>query len=320
MSQIPESPLVSIVCLTFNQQHCLAQTIDSFLAQKCRFAYEILIHDDASSDTTVSIARDYEAKYPDIIRVIAQPENLYSKGVDLLALTLGLVRGEFIAYCDGDDYWCSTEKLQMQADYLMAHPRCGVVFTRSKLYYEQTGRLVLGKDRSSFNRLSQSDAKAYLLQDNPFTVCTSMARASALLGYDQVSRQLRPFAADLVAWLHIAERYEIRYLPEVTAVYRVAQVSVSKFTRVADYVRYRRRVYKTMIYFGPRFGWVIPKNRMKDMYRDAMLDFCLSQREFVKSLRYYRSPRQYVSTLLKVLIRPVYRRLANFVYGLRQTA
>ena len=73
--------VVSICCIAYNAEKYIAQTLDSFLMQKCNFDYEILIHDDASTDNTAAIIREYEEKYPSIIHGVYQTENQYSKGV-----------------------------------------------------------------------------------------------------------------------------------------------------------------------------------------------------------------------------------------------
>ena len=74
-------PLVSICVLAFNHEHYLRQALDSFLSQKTDFPYEIVIHDDASTDSTAEIIREYEQRYPEIFRPLYQKENQYSKGI-----------------------------------------------------------------------------------------------------------------------------------------------------------------------------------------------------------------------------------------------
>ena len=76
------SPYVSIVCITYNQELYISQCLDGFFMQKTKFDFEILIHDDASTDKTADIIKSYEKKYPGIIRPIYQSENQYSKGVN----------------------------------------------------------------------------------------------------------------------------------------------------------------------------------------------------------------------------------------------
>lgn len=107
--------LVSVVCTAYNHEAYIASAIDSFLMQKTNFNYEILIHDDASTDKTAEIILKYESKYPDIIKTIYQKENQHSKGVKILnEVLLPIAKGKYIAICEGDDFWNDESKLQKQ--------------------------------------------------------------------------------------------------------------------------------------------------------------------------------------------------------------
>lgn len=116
--------MVSVSCITFNHENYIAEAIESFVRQKTSFNYEILIHDDASIDKTAEIIRKYEKEYPELIKVIYQKENLYSKDVDVDDLNTERAKGKYIALCEGDDYWIDPYKLQKQVDYMEAHSEC----------------------------------------------------------------------------------------------------------------------------------------------------------------------------------------------------
>lgn len=118
--------LVSITCITYNHEKYIADALDSFLMQKTNFNYEILIHDDASTDQTAQIIREYEKKYPDIIKPIYQTENQYSKGIRVGDFNRKRVMGKYIAICEGDDYWQDPYKLEKQVEYMEAHPECSL--------------------------------------------------------------------------------------------------------------------------------------------------------------------------------------------------
>lgn len=118
--------MASINCVTFNHAAYIKQALDSFLMQKTDFEYEILVHDDASTDGTGDILREYAEKYPDQVKPLIQTENQYSQGIDNIsgAFNFPRARGKYIFMCDGDDYWVSPDKLQKQVDYMEAHPDC----------------------------------------------------------------------------------------------------------------------------------------------------------------------------------------------------
>jgi len=108
-------PLVSICCITYNHEKYIAQAIDSFLMQKTSFPFEIIIHDDASTDNTPAIIRSYVSNYPNIIRPIYQTENKFSKGHKIsIEYVWPKTHGKYIALCEGDDFWTNKTKLECQ--------------------------------------------------------------------------------------------------------------------------------------------------------------------------------------------------------------
>ena len=116
--------MVSICCITYNHEKYIADAIESFLTQKTNFKFEILIHNDASTDRTAQIIKKYENLYPDIVKPIYQTENQYSKGIKIFPYLYHRAKGKYIALCEGDDYWMYEGKLQAQVDYLEAHSSC----------------------------------------------------------------------------------------------------------------------------------------------------------------------------------------------------
>lgn len=118
------TPLVSISCITYNHAPYIRECLEGFLMQKTNFPFEVLIHDDASTDGTADIIREYQKKYPDIVKPILQTENQYSKGVCSMSATFNFPRaqGKYIALCEGDDFWNHPLKLQTQFDFMEAHP------------------------------------------------------------------------------------------------------------------------------------------------------------------------------------------------------
>lgn len=115
-------PVVSICCLTYNHILYIRQCLDGFMMQKVNFPIEILIYDDASTDGTQGIIREYETKYPNIVKPIYQKENQYSKGVRVgFVYNYSRAKGKYIALCEGDDYWTDPYKLQKQVDFLESH-------------------------------------------------------------------------------------------------------------------------------------------------------------------------------------------------------
>src|SRR5690554_3523732 len=100
------APIVSIQCITYNHENYIRDAIEGFLMQKTTFPVEVLIHDDASNDSTSDIIRVYESRFPNLIKPIYQTENQYSKKRGLISkIQNDRSKGKYIAKCEGDDYW-----------------------------------------------------------------------------------------------------------------------------------------------------------------------------------------------------------------------
>lgn len=124
-----DKPVVSICCITYNHELYIEDALEGFLIQETYFPFEILIHDDASNDSTTDIIREYEARYPRLIRPIYQTENQYSKGLKMNPVfNFPRAKGEYIAVCEGDDYWFAPEKLQTQINLMEQSPDINISF------------------------------------------------------------------------------------------------------------------------------------------------------------------------------------------------
>lgn len=141
MSKGIEYPLVSIYCATYNHEKYIRQALDSFIDQKTTFPYEIIVHDDASTDGTGRILDEYQERYPDLISVIHQSVNQYQQGVKIFFTFIkDIIKGKYVAFCEGDDYWNDQNKLQLQLDYLEKHPTCSACVHNTTIYNMKTGR------------------------------------------------------------------------------------------------------------------------------------------------------------------------------------
>lgn len=133
--------MVSVICSAYNQEKYIAEALDSFLMQRTDFAFEVLVHDDASTDSTADIIRRYQKKYPDLIKPYFQTENQYSKGISIsLVYQFPRAQGKYLAICEGDDYWTDPLKLQKQFDVMERHPECDMCACGSVIIDAETGR------------------------------------------------------------------------------------------------------------------------------------------------------------------------------------
>jgi len=119
-------PLVRILCITYNHAPFVAQCIEGFLAQKTTFPLHVVIHDDASRDGTQQILLEYARRYPNLISLVLQSENQFSKGLIAPIDFAALPPARYTALCEGDDFWTDENKLQIQIDFLERNPEFSV--------------------------------------------------------------------------------------------------------------------------------------------------------------------------------------------------
>ena len=136
-------PLVSIRCLVYNHEPFLRQCLDGFVMQKTTFPFEAIVHDDASTDGSAAIIREYAEKYPHIIKPIYETENQYSKHDGSIKRAMDAAmspNSKYIASCEGDDYWTDPNKLQIQVDFLESHPDYFMTCHAFTIYYQKSGQ------------------------------------------------------------------------------------------------------------------------------------------------------------------------------------
>lgn len=133
---------VQVVVPTFNHAPFIAETLDSILSQDTRHDFQILLHDDASTDGTRDIVADYAARHPERFKCILQDENQFQQGRRIATLVWPHYEAEYIAYLDGDDHWTSPHKLQTQIDFMDRHPRCMISQTLSTFFDSKTDEIL----------------------------------------------------------------------------------------------------------------------------------------------------------------------------------
>jgi glycosyltransferase involved in cell wall biosynthesis len=217
-------PLVSICCTTYNHAPYIRQCLDGFLIQQTSFPFEILIHDDASTDETQDIIKEYKSKYPHLFRLVLQTENQCSKGVspwtDILFL---MTEGKYIAICEGDDYWQDPYKLQKQVDFLEKNLDYGLVHTGCHIFIQDKELLVNG---GNLNNLKKNTEEGFLslLEKNTVTTLTVCFRKDIL---NVILSLVKGISWDRVLWICISKYTKIHYIPESTGVYRILSESAS---------------------------------------------------------------------------------------------
>ena len=212
---------VSVLCAAYNHEEYLRQTLDSFVNQKTDFPFEVLVNDDASTDSTGDIIREYAARYPEIIRPFYQKENLYSRRINLYDVVFfPACRGEYIAVCEGDDYWNDPEKLQLQVDWLDAHPEYSACVHNSiGRFTDQPDKVLFAQDGDRdipFEQVVQGMSHAY-------HTSSILARREFILNppdYRDVAYH-KGYFTDYAIGVRLGLSGKVRFLDRCMSVYRI---------------------------------------------------------------------------------------------------
>lgn len=214
-------PVVTVLITTYNQEDYLAAAIEGAVKQQTNFPFEIIIGEDCSTDRTRELALSYQRRFPDRIRVVYGSENVGAFHNSNRCFRRA--RGEFLAYCEGDDYWQDPHKLQKQVDYLRAHPECGLVHSDYDYLVHTFGawRVVRAPFRPKRKQVMEGEIYRELLADMFVRTCTMMGRMR-LLEQHYLSPLRTPVHAvgDRPIVLHMSKLAKIGYLDESLATYR----------------------------------------------------------------------------------------------------
>lgn len=210
--------LVSIICNTYNHGAYIRQCLEGFVAQKTEYPFEILVHDDASTDNTQEIIREYENKYPKLIFPIYQTENQYSKGITAITQSIQFPRakGKYVAICEGDDYWCDSRKIQKMISFLESHPE-----------YSAAVHNVLTVDRNdnviAFDSFGDSEYDIQVDGTLKFPQTSSYVMKNPLkdLSAEGKVMALNMISADKSWVLYMIKAGKIRFFPEYMSHYRL---------------------------------------------------------------------------------------------------
>lgn len=214
---------VSVICTAYNHERYIAEALGSFLEQRADFEYEVLVNDDASTDSTADIIREFERRSGGVIRGFYQKENLYSKRISIISrVLLPESKGKYIALCEGDDYWTDPCKLQRQYDYMESHPLCSLCVHQVEKVDALTGR-----KRGSCTPCAEErdyDTPEVILGGGGLFGTNSMffLRENAV-GYERWRPETCPVGDYPMAIYH-STLGAVHYFPETMSVYRTGAV------------------------------------------------------------------------------------------------
>jgi glycosyltransferase involved in cell wall biosynthesis len=215
--------------------------------QKTDFLFEVLIHDDASTDGTEEIIREYEVKYPDIIKPLYEKENQWVKGRKGSAVfNFPRARGKYIALCEGDDYWTDPYKLQKQVDILEKMPNVFIVYT-GFTNVNENDEIIIRPKYDYYQKISRSGNILSLLMRQNFIMTVSSCIRNDVIN-SSILRNC-PVTMDYAFFLTSAVMGDAFFMQESTCCYRLSSSSVMS----TDSIAVHNNARKIHLYFSDKY-------------------------------------------------------------------
>lgn len=259
--------LISVIIPSYNRANTVGETIESIVAQKVDADIEIVIGDDCSTDNAREVLEQYRQKYPDIIRLFLREQNM-GLGANW-AQCVKDCRGEFICNCDNDDYWHNPNKLQLQLDYMRAHPECNILITNHRTHNRSTGEI-----KECIAEIDHSDIQQSMWGGAHFCNATIMYRADfmkAHLDLDEFIKR-RLSLQDWPAWVILTAYTDIDVLPESTATWCQETISITRPDSVERLAKRYQGDKEVCRYLGELFPEKFPfTDEMWDLYANGRL-------------------------------------------------
>mgnify|MGYP003311220885 CR=1 FL=1 len=242
--------------------------------QKTDFAFEVLVHDDASTDKSAEIIREYTAKYPDIFKPIYQTENQYSRGVKISATFLyPQANGKYIALCEGDDYWTDPLKLQKQVDFLEANPEYVMCSHRFKVF-KQNENVMADEGYGDIPEGIHYDLDTLIHGNWYYTPLTVMFKLDGLCT-EQYEKY--PNTKDATLFFHLLKKGKGFLSPDVMGVYRIHSGGIWSCSSLENQLRMelKNRIgiyeveqsYEAVVFIQNLFKGRIPRSWMLKEWR-----------------------------------------------------
>lgn len=294
--------VVAIRCAVYNHELYLRDCLEGFVTQKTSFRFVAVVHDDCSTDNSTAIIREYEQKYPNIIKPIYETQNQWSKhdgSVDrIIRDAVVETRPKYIALCEGDDYWTDPYKLQKQVDFMETHPDYSMCFHRTEVLSDNK------TDPELYSHLEEREYSACEIYKNwSVPTCSVMYRANALTS-EESNKSI--VYGDIYLFLRLAEKGKLYNLNFCGAVYRRNSGGISQIENVSLY----KRLYQQYMYMEKRF----PQADLAQISRDAQDTYlrCLIASEYFPDRWKYRfrymlrHPKLLFSTFALVTIKQIF--------------
>jgi len=258
--------ILSVCCVTYNHEKFITQCLEGFVSQKTNYCFEILVHDDASTDNTAEIVKKYERNYPNLFKCVYQVENQFLKQNVLTNILFKMAKGKFIALCEGDDFWIDPNKIQKQVDFLLANPSYSSCYHSAKVV-NSDGDLISSGRRSNYKSFTDDEL---ISGKGELMTLTVMFRNQIELieDFEKVKN------GDTAIWHMLGYIGHAKFIEDISpAAYRVHEKGswngVSEFDRLANGISTYKIILKNLHKTNKDTGFIY--QRLADMLNKFMI-------------------------------------------------
>lgn len=269
-----EPLMVTVKCLVFNHERYLRECLDGIVMQKTNFRFEVVVHDDASTDSSVEIIREYAEKYPEIIKPIIETENLYSKKDGSLTKAVNAACfGKYVSSCEGDDYWIDPLKLQKQYDWMEKHEDYSYCWTNARTRIEDS----LNAPYDRYKGTCDSSIQDVILEGGLFVpTCTIFMRRDVIESRPRIKSSTSDYSIQIWG----AHCGKVRYMEDITGVYRL--MSVGSWTSSQRAMPIEKR----LVALEKEFSMLDEMNKRTDYKYDEIIKARKERHYFILYNRY----------------------------------
>ena len=219
----PSNSLVTVVINTFNQENLIGRCLEGVLSQEPLSNLRVLIIDDASTDQTIRVCKSFQERFPEKIEIVALPQNELSKGIFVGLSHIQRIKSEYIAFCDGDDYWVDNSKIKNQILSLEENEYVGLVHSDYyQLIEHSENSEIKERPRQDVEKSARFQGGLDLVKGNHIKNSTMMIRTS-LLDFNFLSNSRGIYANDWLVCVSVTKNYKVSFIPHKTAVIRITQ-------------------------------------------------------------------------------------------------
>ena len=251
---LAKTPLVSVGMITYNHEPYIDQAIEGVLMQETDFPIELVIGEDCSTDRTREIVLEYQEKHPDLIRVITSDKNVGAHKNSWR--TENSCRGKYIAFCEGDDYWHHSRKLQMQVDYLESHPECGLVHGGADMFHVETGRRMPWRPHPSDYDTKGNIFLRLLGHEYAVLTLTACVRSELLRSLIEANPDVfngQYLMGDAQRWLELSRVSEVKRFNDSLATHNTLPESAGQSKDIRKRIRFKQSVYALRMHYVKKY-------------------------------------------------------------------